>query len=197
MESECLTAIDEVPGWARRDALRQGLEDGSRLSISHKTRSLECSAIFISIPETEYVRQSASGYTVYIIEIFSGLKKWTVKRRYSDFYYLHSQLKKIIPKKDKPKLPQKRYVGSSSAKHFVEERRKDLESYLQALVLLRTTWNSSDFVRFIDNNENSMMMLWNLEKMRRVQDVRAVLYIFGIPFLTLVSNLLLHFCIRH
>ena len=98
MEREISIATDNIPGWARRHALKQELEDGSRLSLQCRTRSLECSAICITIPETEYIRQHTIGYTIYLIDITSGLKKWVVKRRYSDFHYLHVQLKKIIPK---------------------------------------------------------------------------------------------------
>lgn len=170
IERSSSVADGDVPSWA--SPLHQGREDGSK--SSQRRRSLECTSATISIPQTEYIRNgSASGHQVYVMQVSSGQKTWQVRRRYSDFHYLDTQLRKFMLKRDMPIFPPKRFIGSSTDRKFVEERRLELERYITALVGCPTAWNASDFVRFIDNEERTMMMLWNLEKMRRVQDVSS------------------------
>ncbi|XP_062400691.1 nischarin [Sardina pilchardus] len=72
-------------------------------------------------------------YTVYIIEVKVGDHKWIIKHRYSDFHDLHEKLtseKKI----DKHLLPPKKIIGKNS-KSLVEKRQKELEVYLQTLLV--------------------------------------------------------------
>ncbi|KAI1890379.1 hypothetical protein AGOR_G00153120 [Albula goreensis] len=72
-------------------------------------------------------------YTVYIIEVTVGDHQWTIKHRYSDFHDLHEKLtaeKKI----DKNLLPPKKMIGKNS-KSLVEKRQKELEAYLQTLLV--------------------------------------------------------------
>ena len=174
----------DTPSWA----MHQGKEDGTR--SSHRRRSLDCTATTVSIPESEYIRDtSAGGYQVYIIEVISGHKRWRIKRRYSDFNYLDTQLRKFMKRTEIPVFPPKRFIGSSTDKEFVEERRADLERYISALVRCSTAWNASDFVRFLDNDDNSMMMLWNLEKMRRVQDVSIVFIYMAITVILYIIRI--------
>ncbi|XP_033829936.1 nischarin isoform X1 [Periophthalmus magnuspinnatus] len=72
-------------------------------------------------------------YTVYIIEVTDGLHRWTVKHRYSDFHELHEKLT-AENKVDRRLLPPKKILGKNS-KSLVERRQKDLEQYLQTLLL--------------------------------------------------------------
>ncbi|KAL4655830.1 nischarin isoform X1 [Arapaima gigas] len=72
-------------------------------------------------------------YTVYIIEVIVGCHQWTIKHRYSDFHDLHEKLtaeKKI----DKNLLPPKKMIGKNS-KSLVEKRQKELEVYLETLLV--------------------------------------------------------------
>ncbi|KAG8007179.1 Nischarin [Nibea albiflora] len=72
-------------------------------------------------------------YTVYIIDVTDGDHKWTVKHRYSDFHDLHEKL--VAEKKvDRGLLPPKKMLGKNS-KSLVERRQKELELYLQTLLL--------------------------------------------------------------
>uniref|UniRef100_A0A8C3G7T7 Nischarin n=1 Tax=Cyclopterus lumpus TaxID=8103 RepID=A0A8C3G7T7_CYCLU len=71
--------------------------------------------------------------TVYVIEVSEGDHRWTVKHRYSDFHDLHEKLtseKKV----DRGLLPPKKMLGKNS-KSLVERREKELELYLQTLLL--------------------------------------------------------------
>uniref|UniRef100_A0A8C9KV13 Nischarin n=1 Tax=Serinus canaria TaxID=9135 RepID=A0A8C9KV13_SERCA len=70
---------------------------------------------------------------VYIIQVSVGNHQWTVKHRYSDFHDLHEKL--VSEKKiDKNLLPPKKIIGKNS-KSLVEKRQKELEIYLQTLLL--------------------------------------------------------------
>lgn len=72
-------------------------------------------------------------YTVYIIQVSVGNHQWTVKHRYSDFHDLHEKL--VSEKKiDKNLLPPKKIIGKNS-KSLVEKRQKELEVYLQTLLV--------------------------------------------------------------
>ncbi|KAJ8400890.1 hypothetical protein AAFF_G00392440 [Aldrovandia affinis] len=96
------------------------------------------SAVFLEeVTEQKTVRivgsELVENYTVYIIEVKIGDHHWTIKHRYSDFHDLHEKLsaeKKI----DKNLLPPKKMIGKNS-KSLVEKRQKDLEVYLQTLLL--------------------------------------------------------------
>uniref|UniRef100_A0A8B9P0M9 Nischarin n=1 Tax=Apteryx owenii TaxID=8824 RepID=A0A8B9P0M9_APTOW len=62
-----------------------------------------------------------------------GNHQWTVKHRYSDFHDLHEKL--VSEKKiDKNLLPPKKIIGKNS-KSLVEKRQKELEVYLQTLLV--------------------------------------------------------------
>uniref|UniRef100_A0A8C3AER7 Nischarin n=1 Tax=Cyclopterus lumpus TaxID=8103 RepID=A0A8C3AER7_CYCLU len=72
-------------------------------------------------------------FQVYVIEVSEGDHRWTVKHRYSDFHDLHEKLtseKKV----DRGLLPPKKMLGKNS-KSLVERREKELELYLQTLLL--------------------------------------------------------------
>ncbi|XP_061473960.1 nischarin isoform X1 [Rhineura floridana] len=72
-------------------------------------------------------------YTVYIIQVSVGNHQWIVKHRYSDFHELHEKL--VSEKKiDKNLLPPKKIIGKNS-KSLVEKRQKELEVYLQTLLV--------------------------------------------------------------
>ncbi|KAK9529582.1 hypothetical protein VZT92_013664 [Zoarces viviparus] len=72
-------------------------------------------------------------YTVYIIEVSDREHRWTVKHRYSDFHDLHEKLT-AEKKVDRGLLPPKKMLGKNS-KSLVERRQKELELYLQTLLL--------------------------------------------------------------
>ncbi|XP_044076457.1 nischarin isoform X2 [Siniperca chuatsi] len=72
-------------------------------------------------------------YTVYIIEVTDGEHRWTVMHRYSDFHDLHEKLT-AEKKVDRRLLPPKKMLGKNS-KSLVERRQKELELYLQTLLL--------------------------------------------------------------
>jgi hypothetical protein len=67
-------------------------------------------------------------------------------------------------------LPPKRFFGSNDSK-FIEERRIQLEKYIKMVVSVPQCWTRIDIVQFLDNENNTLLFVWNFEKMRKMQDV--------------------------
>ena len=69
------------PSWAGYLAL--GVDDGDK--IEEKKKSLECSAIRISIDRTELSRNQKDGstYISFVIAVTSGFQTWNIRRRYT------------------------------------------------------------------------------------------------------------------
>lgn len=99
------------------------------------------------------------------------MRSWTIKRRYKDFDYLDRQLKKQFPSLILPTLPPKRYLRSSSDPEIVDERKQQLENYLNRLVSISQIWARNDFVLFLNDDSNLMTFIWSFERMRRLQDM--------------------------
>jgi hypothetical protein len=160
----------DIPSWATPQQL-QGIEDGENLG--RRRQSVECTALTTRIVETKQLKNSSGSYTVYVVEVSSGIKSWSIERRFSDFYHLDQQLRKNNPGIEFPPLPPKKLFGSSTSK-VVDSRKETLESYLQKIVRISKIWNRSDIVQFLDNDNNTMTFLWNFERMRRTQEVNKV-----------------------
>uniref|UniRef100_A0A674K8Z8 Nischarin n=1 Tax=Terrapene triunguis TaxID=2587831 RepID=A0A674K8Z8_9SAUR len=84
-------------------------------------------------PAMKLCHSLEQAHWVYIIQVSVGSHQWTVKHRYSDFHDLHEKL--VSEKKiDKNLLPPKKIIGKNS-KSLVEKREKELEVYLQMLLV--------------------------------------------------------------
>lgn len=84
---------------------------------------------------------------VYKIRATDATREWTVSRRYSNFEQLHRQLRDVPAYR--LKLPPKRLFPNPTP-DFVEERRQQLDSYLQQLLqehLLQGTVEVAEFLR--------------------------------------------------
>ncbi len=161
-------SITDVPSWL------QGLSDGSERN--NRRKSLECSSIRISIDDTELAGVGEQ-YILFVIRVSPGLKSWIIKRRYSDFKILHKSLSQYISSDILAKLPPKRYFFSSTESKFVEERRLQLQKYLSAIVSIPNSWKRSELARFLDNDSNSLIFLWNFERMRKMHDALSTMTI--------------------
>lgn len=157
VESNIDEDINYKPSWAQSE---------DRLS---RRRSVECSATRITIPETELNQD----HTVYVIRVTTSLRMWTIKRRYRDFHYLDRELRKHYPNMQFPSLPPKRYLRSSSDPEIVDQRKEQLEQYLNGLVAIPQVWARNDFVLFLNDESNIMTFIWNFERMRKLQEVSA------------------------
>lgn len=161
---------ESTPSWAESSAAIEVEDIVAAERTYSRRRSLECSSVEISIVGTE----ATQGHTLYIIQVASGIKQWEVPRRFRDFVYLDKQLRKSFPKLKIPQLPPKTYLFSSTEARVVDERRGQLEAYLKSLIYMQSIWTRNDLVLFLNNETNSMMFIWNFERMRKMQDVRHI-----------------------
>eukprot|EP00485_Elphidium_margaritaceum_P003323 CAMPEP_0202693124 /NCGR_PEP_ID=MMETSP1385-20130828/7329_1 /ASSEMBLY_ACC=CAM_ASM_000861 /TAXON_ID=933848 /ORGANISM="Elphidium margaritaceum" /LENGTH=587 /DNA_ID=CAMNT_0049348765 /DNA_START=19 /DNA_END=1782 /DNA_ORIENTATION=- len=107
-------------------------------------------------------------YTIYEIEVRSNTTTtipWTLFKRYSEFDNLHMQLQKIISgDKDlealKLTLPPKTFTRSMAA-DVVAKRQKDLEAYLQQIVVIPVLMRSKVMWDFLNVPESLRFVLRN------------------------------------
>ncbi|XP_034478497.1 nischarin [Drosophila innubila] len=85
----------------------------------------------VTIPK--YSVESSAGITYYDIKVRVGNVEWFVERRYRDFAQLHEKLVEEISI-SKKLLPPKKLVGNKQPA-FLEQRREQLETYLQELLI--------------------------------------------------------------
>jgi hypothetical protein len=156
------------PSWASPQQL-QGLEDGD--SVDRRKSRMECVLVEISIEGAKNITSKGSTYTVYVIHVSPGIKSWFVERRFSDFIYLNQQLQRYHPHLTFPPLPKKTVFASGSSARVVEERKQILQVYLSTIARIQSVWSRTELVRFLDNDSNSMMFVWNFERMQKMQQV--------------------------
>ena len=100
--------------------------------------------ILITVPTASQVSSDTSKpYTVYHVRVAHSLRTTTVQKRYSDFAALHSQLHVQTGSYPPAPLPPKSWISGSFGKlgigstsgspALIEDRRKGLEHYLQAI----------------------------------------------------------------
>lgn len=156
---------NDRPDWAnlRLNNISKDLENFD----SKPPRSFDCSSLDVDIVGTE----KKDSIVYFNIEISSGIKKWRVFRRYRDFYYMDKQLHKHFTKLELPELPPKTYLKSSSDPEVINQRKQLLDNYLKSLVKIQMIWTRDSLALFLNDHKNSMMFIWNYEKMRRLQDV--------------------------
>lgn len=92
----------------------------------------------VCIPSYVIENDKGREYVMYIIEVqkLSGdqiLAGWMVARRFSQFYKLHEYLKAHYPSVTSVKFP-KRMVATLKQKQLVDQRRRQLESYLREVI---------------------------------------------------------------
>ena len=108
----------------------------------------------------------SKNYTSYQIDVKAGLAKWTIFRRYTDFFYLQETLLKSIKAETLPELPKKRIFNMSS--EVIDERISGLSIYLKELVKLEVVWSSTTLVNFLDNEESKVFLqIWTISRMRK------------------------------
>uniref|UniRef100_A0A673WK67 Sorting nexin 29 n=1 Tax=Salmo trutta TaxID=8032 RepID=A0A673WK67_SALTR len=78
---------------------------------------------------------SLSDFETLIIIVYIRIldNEWNVYRRYTEFRALHNHLRSQFPQVDTFSFPPKKAIGNKDAK-FVEERRKQLQSYLRMVL---------------------------------------------------------------
>ena len=96
------------------------------IGVPSATRAL----IHLWIPSVFLSGNGSKTHHVYQVYLRIRDEEWNIYRRYSDFYALHSDLRKKESLIDSFYFPPKKSVGYKAEK-VVEERRKRLQSYLR------------------------------------------------------------------
>lgn len=82
--------------------------------------------------------------------------EWTIQRRYSDFDNLNDKLVNYSISKDL--LPKKKVLGNLNAK-FIEQRREDLQKYLQTIAHILQKKMPIELVEFLDFHKYDVIFL--------------------------------------
>ncbi|WWC85762.1 uncharacterized protein L201_000628 [Kwoniella dendrophila CBS 6074] len=114
----------------------------------------------IKIISTEVV-DTPKSHVVYVIQISTPIRTWTVKRRYSDFLSLDSELKSSVGKSPPGNLPSKHWslIKGVGDEKLIRERRIVLEQYLVLILTskdpsFRQSYGFKDFLSVPSNNPN-------------------------------------------
>ncbi|XP_056627137.1 sorting nexin-29 [Triplophysa dalaica] len=121
MRQELIDLRGPVPG-----DLSQTSDDPSLSDFETTQRAL----VNVWIPSVFLQGRAANTYHVYQVYIRILDNEWNVYRRYAEFRALHNNLRSQFPQVNTFNFPPKKAIGNKDAK-FVEERRKQLQSYLR------------------------------------------------------------------
>ncbi|XP_055789130.1 sorting nexin-29-like isoform X2 [Salvelinus fontinalis] len=124
MKQELIDLRGPVPG-----DLSQTSDDPSLSDFETAHRAL----INVWIPSVFLQGRAANAYHVYQVYIRILDNEWNVYRRYTEFRALHNHLRSQFPQVDTFSFPPKKAIGNKDAR-FVEERRKQLQSYLRMVL---------------------------------------------------------------
>ena len=107
------------------------------------------------------------GYTVYIIDVTFGLKRWQIRRRYKRFHELHTDLgfevsKSIFGYVNLPRMPPKKMCGNT-AHSFVERRMEQLNNYLDKILKDERVSSTRHVRNFLSPlKTEDITLFWNL-----------------------------------
>ena len=168
--------FNNPPEWMNNSMLA-GIDAGERRRRSRD--SFGCLSTSVEITGSEIHKDSRGSFAVYILVVSTAADKWKVRRRYTDFVYLHQQLKRVEMPEKLPTLPPKKFIGNSLDPSFLEQRKRALQGYISALVVKPELWIGNELVFFLDGNSKQLMFLWNVERMRRMRDMLDAMTVDG------------------
>ena len=105
----------------------------------------------IKNPKTMTTSILSSSYTIY--EIHTKEMNWTVYRRYSDFDWLRTILRKLFPRHLIPPLPGKKMGNRRFDVDFIEKRMKFLQKFLNDVVSVESFKACEALVAFLKFND--------------------------------------------
>lgn len=117
--------------------------DAPEIKLSEKTTVKVYSARVVA----PYKKRA---FALYEIEVCEGKEEWLLSKRYSEFYRLYEQMKKLGVHTKKVKFPRKGIFNKSTDKAVMEERKVKLTEYLNELLkefpVARKSKELSDFL---------------------------------------------------
>ena len=115
----------------------------SLITPTEQPRSVE-----VINPRTVSAGWFGGSYTLYTVQTHLRQKNTQVERRFRDLDWMHTQLCTQFKGVSIPPLPAKPMFGTQSAK-FIEERRAQMEKYLNMIVQHRTLYSSQVVSTFL------------------------------------------------
>ena len=112
--------------------------------------------VTVSLRDPHIVETSMFQMNYVLYEVYTDVTGWHVSRRYSDFTWLRSCLKKQFPHVLVPMLPNKKYGGRRFEGDFIDKRRYFLEVFINSIVK-NEDFKSSDALLsflFISNRDH-------------------------------------------
>ncbi|GAB1300010.1 Sorting nexin-29 [Apodemus speciosus] len=126
MRQELIDLRGPVPGDLSQTSEDQSLSD---------FEMIKSALINVWIPSVFLRGKAANAFHVYQVYIRIKDDEWNVYRRYTEFRGLHHQLQSAFPQVRAYSFPPKKAIGNKSPDaKFVEERRKQLQSYLRSVM---------------------------------------------------------------
>ncbi|CDR38956.1 CYFA0S02e09428g1_1 [Cyberlindnera fabianii] len=105
-------------------------------------------------------RSRGRDYIVYLIEIEKAPSQddgasttWMVGRRFNQFYKLNEILREQCPEVDTISFPKKKLVLKFQQKSLIDERRAQLQRYIQQLLEMPTVCQNKEFRKFLTAEE--------------------------------------------
>mmetsp|Transcript_38258 Transcript_38258/g.95792 ORF Transcript_38258/g.95792 Transcript_38258/m.95792 type:complete len:142 (+) Transcript_38258:123-548(+) len=95
----------------------------------------------------------AQSYTVYVMRVMNGSQSWVAEKRYSDFACLDEVLRSKFWYMSVPKLPAKKLFFNFDD-DFVERRRKELETYIHAILQVACFSQSDELWQFLTDQRH-------------------------------------------
>ena len=106
----------------------------------------------LDVELTGVTRVTAGDFTTYTLSVRCERLRWHVRRRYSAFLALHSQLKAAFPSQPPPPLPW-RVPLAGSHPLVVESRRVQLQKFLRQCLRLPHIAADPDFRQFLGERD--------------------------------------------
>ncbi|GMM29417.1 Mdm1 protein [Martiniozyma asiatica (nom. inval.)] len=126
-------------------------------------------------------------YTTYIISVVNSYNeksaKWTVNRRYSQFYELNHYLKTKYPIVSTFNFPKRKMVMKFQQEYLIEERLVAFNEYLKNLLNVKEICKDSVFKRFLTNQD--------LDRSKLIADARELAPPLSSPFLQPITEFVL------
>jgi len=144
---------------------------------AHAVSEYEVVKVIVADPRT--AGDALTGYTIYTVSTQikraedRELVDYHVTRRYRDFRWLHSRLKRCFPGFVIPHIPDKTFVGTLST-FVVEKRKRELERFLSRVAEHPVLRRSSFLLDFISLPEEDFQELRKLKSSKsKVSDSLA------------------------
>lgn len=104
----------------------------------------------VSIPSFSIEKDADGTFTLYHLVLKLNGLSWEISRRYKNFIVLHQELQSKISIEELPALPKQKNRELSLEPEFINERRIELEIYINKLLSIPEVWECTKFLEFID-----------------------------------------------